>query len=288
MATEHSSARPIVVDSHHHFWDLAKFEYDWMPESDSVLRRDYLPEDLAPILERNGVTRTVLVQAHESVEEANWFLDLADANDFIAGVVAWVDLASPEVGGVLDELMKRPKLVGIRHGVEHDADQAWLSREPSIRGLKELEARGLRYDVLTRPHQLKYVPPLAEKAPDLRMVVDHISKPPIASGEMEPWATDIAEVAAIPGVYCKVSGMVTEADHANWKPDDLKPYVAHVMEVFGLDRLMFGSDWPVCLLAASYDDVLSAALEAIGPVSDEDRARLLGGNAIEFYGLDGG
>ena len=276
----------VTVDSHHHFWNLAKFDYDWIPPGDIVLKRNYLPDDMRPLLVSNGIDRTVLVQAHESLGEANWFLDLADSNDFIAGVVVWVDLVDPDVGRVLDELMKGPKLVGVRHGVEYDADQAWLTRDTSIRGLKELAARGIRYDLLTRPDQLQYVPPIAEKIPDLKMVVDHISKPPIASGEMEPWATDIASVAAIPGIYCKVSGMVTEADHANWKPDDLKPYVRHIIDIFGFDRLMFGSDWPVCLRASSYDDVVGAALEAVGEISADDRAKFMGLNAIEFYDLD--
>ncbi len=275
-----------TVDSHHHFWELSRFHYGWMPPGDSVLKKDYLPDDMRPLLERNGIDKTVLVQAHESLDEANWLLGLADSNDFIAGVVAWVDLVAPNVGHVLDELMKRPKLVGVRHGVEHDPDQSWLTRDASIRGLKELAKRGIRYDALTRPHQLEQVPPLADEIPDLRMVIDHISKPPIASGEVSPWDQDIARVAEIPGVYCKVSGMVTEADHAAWKPDDLKPYVQRVIEVFGLDRLMFGSDWPVCLLASSYDDVVSAALESVGVISAEDRAKLMGGNAIAFYGLD--
>ncbi len=277
---------PPRTDSHHHLWDLSQLDYGWMPPGDSVIKRDYLPHDLEPLLKRNGISATVLVQAHESVEEADWLLDLFAANEFIAGVVAWVDLTSPDVGQVLDRLMARGGLVGIRHGAEHDPDQEWLTRDASIRGLREVAARGLAYDVLTRPHQLSQVPPLAEKVPGLRMVVDHISKPPIATGEIEPWAADIAKVAAIPGVYCKVSGMVTEADHANWKPNDLKPYVAHVLDVFGPGRVMFGSDWPVCLLAAEYDDVLAAALEAAGTLSPEDTARLLGGNAIDFYGLD--
>ena len=276
----------VTVDSHHHFWDLAKFDYDWMPPGDSILKRNYLPDDMRPLLDSNGIDRTVLVQAHDSIGEANWFLDLAESNDFIAGVVVWVDLVDPGVGRVLDELMKRPKLVGVRHGVEHDADQAWLTRDASVRGLKELATRGIRYDLLTRPHQLQYVPPIADKVPDLKMVVDHISKPPIAGGEMEPWATDIARVAAIPGIHCKVSGMVNEADHASWKPDDLKPYVRHIIDIFGFDRLMFGSDWPVCLLASSYDDVVGAALEAVGEISADDMAKFMGSNAIEFYGLD--
>ena len=274
-----------TVDSHHHLWDIDRLHYAWMPPGDNVLKRTYLPDDMRPLLERNGIDRTVIVQAHESLEEARWLIDLAEAGDFIAGAVVWVDLADPGVGHVLDELMKRPGLVGVRHGVEHDPDQAWLTRPASIRGLRELAERGIRYDVLTRPHQLQHVLPIADKLPDLKMVIDHISKPPIASGGMEPWATDVARVAEIPGVYCKVSGMVTEADHANWKYDDLERYVRHVVDIFGFDRLMFGSDWPVCLLASSYDDVVKSALEAAGDIGDEDRAKLMGRNAIDFYGL---
>ena len=275
----------VKVDSHHHFWDLDRMHYAWMPPGDNVLKRNYLPDDMRPLLKRNGIDRTVLVQAHESLDEARWLVDLAESDDFIAGAVVWVDLVDPGVGCVLDELMSRSGLVGVRHGVEHDPDQAWLTRPASIRGLRELADRGIRYDVLTRPHQLPHVLPIADKVPGLKMVIDHISKPPIADGGMEPWASDIARVAEIPGVYCKVSGMVTEADHANWKPDDLKPYVRHVVDVFGSDRLMFGSDWPVCLLASSYDDVVKAALEAVGGIGDEERTKLMGRNAIDFYGL---
>ena len=276
----------VTVDSHHHLWDIDRLHYAWMPPGDNVLKRNYLPDDMRPLLERNGIDRTVLVQAHESLDEARWLIDLAESGDFIAGAVVWVDLVDPDVGRVLDELMERPGLVGVRHGVEHDPDQEWLTRPASIRGLKELAERGIRYDVLTRPHQLAQVPPLADKVPGLKMVIDHISKPPIASGGMEPWATDIARVAEIPGVYCKVSGMVTEADHDDWKYDDLKPYVRHIVDIFGFARLMFGSDWPVCLLASSYDDVVNSALEGVGDIGPEERAKLMGGNAIDFYGLD--
>ncbi len=273
------------IDSHHHFWDLSRFDYEWMPPPPNILRRNYLPENLRPLLRATGFDRTIVVQAHKSVSEANFLLDLADAGDFVAGVVAWVDLTKPDVGDVLDELMERPKLVGIRHQVEDDPDDEWLTRDDSVRGLHEVAARGLAYDVLVKPRHLKYVPALAKKIPDLRMVVDHMAKPFIADGVMEPWATDIAAVAEFPGVYCKVSGMVTEADHASWTVEDLKPYVAHVMDCFGIDRLMWGSDWPVCLLAASYEQVFNAAQAAIGPLSESDRARLLGRNAIAFYRL---
>ena len=273
------------IDSHQHFWDIARLDYPWMPAPPSVLRRNYLPGDLAQLLTRNEIDATVLVQAHQSVEEANFLLDIAEDTDFVAGVVAWVDLTSPDVGDVLDELMKRGKLVSIRHQVEDEPDVAWLSRENSIRGLREVAARGLRYDLLLKAPHLKYVPQLAERVPDLRMVVNHIGKPLISQGIKEPWAADMAAIAEITSIFCKVSGMVTEADHRSWSVGDLKPYVHHIVEIFGIDRLMFGSDWPVCLLAAGYDQVLCAALEAIGPLSDEDAAKFMGGNASAFYGL---
>ncbi len=273
------------IDSHHHFWDLSEFDYEWMPPPPNVLRRSYLPKDLRPLLQATGVDKTIIVQAHKSVAEANFLLDLADAGDFVAGVVAWVDLTKPDVGDVLDELMERPKLVGIRHQVEDDPDDEWLTRDDSIRGLREVAARGLAYDVLVKPRHLKYVPAVAKKIPDLRMVVDHIAKPFIADGVMEPWAADIAAVAEITGVYCKVSGMVTEAHPAGWTVEDLKPYVAHVLDSFGIDRLMWGSDWPVCLLAASYERVFAVAQDAIGPLSESERAKFMGGNAKAFYRL---
>ena len=280
-----SSVLP-VVDSHQHFWDLDRLDYEWIPPAPNVLARSYLPEDLAPLLERNLVSRTVLLQAHSSVEESRFLLDLADDNDFIAGVVGWVDLTSSNVGDVLDELARRPRLVGIRHQVHDEPDEAWILRDDVVRGLREVAQHGLAYDLLLRPQHLKYVRALAERVPDLRMVVDHLAKPLITDGLMEPFAADIAAVAAVPGVYCKVSGMITEADHANWTVENLKPYVAHVIEHFGFDRLMWGSDWPVCLLAAKeYDDVRAATIDAMGDVTHEQWARFMGGSAIDFYGL---
>lgn len=277
--------REIIVDSHHHFWDLGRLRYPWMPPGDRVLARNYLPADMAPLLERGGVSVTVLVQATHSPDEASFLLDLADSAVFVAGVVAWVDLTSPDVGKTLDELQRRPGLVGVRHQVHDEPDDAWLTRSDVVRGLRELARHGLAYDLLLRPQHLKYVPPLVEQVPDLRLVVDHIAKPLIAEGTMEPWATDIAAVAAIPGIYCKLSGMVTEADHSDWSVEDLEPYAAHVVEQFGFERLMWGSDWPVCLLAAGYDQVLRAAVDAVGPMSYEQRAGLMGQNAVEFYRL---
>ena len=283
--TQTETPPEMIVDSHHHFWDVGKLDYPWMPRGEGVLRRNYLPAHLAPILERNGVSRTVLVQANQTPAEAGFLLDLAEATDFVAGAVVWVDLTSPDVGKVLDDLGRRPKLVGVRHQVHDEPDDAWLIRDDVVRGLEELGRRGLTYDLLLRPQHIKYVAPLVERVPDLRMVVDHIAKPLIASGVIEPWATDMASVAAIPGLYCKVSGMVTEADHSRWTADDLKPYVSHVVELFGYGRLMWGSDWPACLRAATYHQVLRATRNAVGPISGADKARLMGQNAADFYRL---
>ncbi len=274
-----------IIDSHHHLWDLGAREYDWMPPPPNVIRRNYMPEDMAPLLERAGVSRTVLVQAHQSLEEAHWMLDIAERTGFVAGVVAWADLASPNLGRNLDSMCARPGLVGIRHPVEMEPDGTWLSRPAVIEGLKEVARRGLAYDLLVKAPHIECVLQLAEKVPNLRMVVDHIAKPPIAAGETEPWAANIAAVAEIPGVYCKLSGLVAEADHERWTAADLKPYVDHVVEQFGIDRLMWGSDWPVCLLAASYDRVLSAAIEAVGDLTPDQRTALLSRNATDFYRL---
>ncbi len=275
----------MIVDSHHHFWVLDRFDYTWMSGAPDILRRDYVPADLAPELERNGVSCTVVVQAARDAGEADFLLDLAEANEFVAGVVAWADLTAADVGATLDRLMERKGLVGIRHLVHDEPDDAWLAREDVARGLEEVARRGLAYDLLLRPQHLKYIPALADRLPDLRMVVDHIAKPRMAEGIMEPWATDIAAVAEAPGIYCKLSGLATEADHSRWTVDDLRPYVAHVVEQFGLDRLMWGSDWPVCRRAASYERVLGAALEAVGAITEGEREKLLGGNATEFYRL---
>ncbi len=219
------------------------------------------------------------------MEEARFLLDIANNTVFVAGVVAWVDVQSTSVGDDLDSLMEDGPLVGIRHQVEDDPDDNWLVADETIRGLKEIADRGLAYDMLVKPRHMKHVPTVGNRVPELRMVIDHIAKPLIADGVFEPWASNLNEIASIPGVYCKVSGMVTEADHANWKVDDLRPYVEHVREQFGMDRLMFGSDWPVCLLASSFKRVFDAALEAMGPMTNQEQNGFLGGNAARFYRL---
>lgn len=274
----------LVVDSHQHFWDIRKLDYEWMGSDPSPLKRNFLPRDLKPLIEDAGVDRTVIVQAHQSMDETDWILGLARRHAFIAGTVCWVDLTARDLGRTLDRLQKDRYFNGVRHIWHDEADERWAVRTPVITGLRELAARGVPFDLLTYPQHLKHVLDLYEKVPDLKGVIDHISKPAIAKFQMEPWATDIAAVAEIPGVYCKVSGMVTEA-RRNWDAADLKPYVRHVVEAFGYHRLMFGSDWPVCTLAGTYRQVVDAARTTLGRLPAGVRQAVFGGNAVRFYGL---
>ncbi len=274
------------IDSHQHFWDLDRLPYPWMPpEPDCPLRRNFLPADLEPVLARNRFDGSVVVQATQVPEEARWLLSLADEYPFIKGVVAWVDLTSPALGVTLDKLQRNPKLKGVRHLVHDEPDDEWLLRKDVTVGLREIARRNLTYDLLLRPRHLKLVPRVAERVPGLRMVIDHIAKPPIAEHRMDGWAEDMARAAEAPGLHVKLSGMITEADHRNWSAGDLRPHVQHVLAVFGARRCMFGSDWPVCLLAGTWKQVLAAFTQAHGPVPQQDHAALVGETAAAFYGL---
>jgi L-fuconolactonase len=270
------------IDAHQHFWDLSRFEYTWMPPE---LRQTFLPDRLAPILTRNHFEGSVLVQANTLLVETKWLLDLANANQFIRAVVGWVDLTDPLLGSVLDELQKTPKFKGIRHPVHDEADDNWLMRADVLSGLAEVARRGLPYDLLLRPRHLPLVPRIAERVPDLRMVIDHIAKPLIAAQVREPWARDMEAASQLPQVYCKLSGMITEADPKSWTADHLRPYVNHVLRIFGPDRLMFGSDWPVCMLVGTWKEALAAFTQSIGAQPIEVREKLLGETAQRFYGI---
>jgi L-fuconolactonase len=273
------------IDAHQHFWDITRLDYPWMPPGDSILRRNYLPEDLLPILEQHNFDGSVVVQANVVLEETWWLLDLAAASDKIKGVIAWVDLTDPQLGTTLDRCGKHRKFKGVRHIVHDEPDVRWLLRPDVIGGLRELASRDIPYDLLLRPPHLPFIPELAEKVPGLRMVIDHIAKPLIASHVMEPWARDMETVSKIPGMHCKVSGMITEADHQTWSPHDLRPYVQHALNLFTPERLIFGSDWPVCRLAGSWKQVLAAFTQACGPLPQPEREKILGGTALKFYGL---
>ena len=277
--------RVPVVDSHHHFWEIDRFDYSWMPEG-SPLATDYGPSDLEPLVKDAGVDYTVIVQAVSSPDEARWLLEMAEEHEFIAGVVGWVDLTDPEVGYTLDELQRSNYFKGVRHIWEGEDDPGWIVNSGAIVGLKELVRRNLTFDFPANPANLPFIPQVMDKVPDLRAVVDHIAKPLIADRVVEPWLSDMRKVASINGIHCKISGMVTEADQQNWTVDDLRPYVHHVLGMFGADRLMFGTDWPVSTLAAEYKSVTDAArviLKSLSPVANSD---IFGGTATRFYSLD--
>jgi len=269
-----------MIDSHQHFWQVGRFDYPWMSKDLSVLYRDYLPADLSPILAQNGIDKTVLVQASNSIAETRWLLELADKNDFIAGVVGWVDLMSADL-----ELTAHPKFKGARHLVESEPNDDWLIQPAVIAGLKKLSARGCTYDLLVHTRHLKYVPQVAESCPELPLVIDHLAKPPIARNEIKEWAEAMKPVAAFPNIHCKLSGLVTEANWTSWQTNDLRPYVEEALKLFGCDRMMFGSDYPVCLLASSYDRVLESFQELLEDLSDVDRDKIFSTNAQKFYRL---
>jgi L-fuconolactonase len=250
-----------------------------------VLYRDYLPRDLAPIMDANGVSKTVLVQASNSVDESHWLLSLADENSFIAGVVGWVDLMSPDVDAQLDDLSARPKFKGVRHLVESESNDDWLVQPAVLSGLKELSRYGLSYDLLVHTRHFKHVRKVVESCPELALVIDHLAKPPIAKNEFKEWSQALKPFASYPNVHCKLSGLVTEANWSSWQTDDLRPFVEYALEVFGADRLMFGSDYPVCLLAASYDRVLDAFQEILNDLSNAEREKIFSKNATKFYRL---
>jgi L-fuconolactonase len=283
------SSRPRRIDSHVHFWDPAWRDYPWMPDE---LGRPFGPDALRPLLTANELDAAVLVQTVSGLEETRQFLRIAADEDIVAAVVGWVDLTDPHAPNLLQELRASEHgrwLAGIRHQVHDEESPDWLQQEAVQVNLDALADQGLVYDLLLRTRELPSGIAVARDFPHLRFVVDHIAKPPIASGEIEPWATLMHEFADLEHVACKLSGMVTEADPAHWTPDDLKPYVATVWDVFGPDRLMFGSDWPVCTLAASYDrvvDALRTVLDDLGVLDEHAETAIFGGTAAHWYGLD--
>jgi L-fuconolactonase len=285
-----SIADAVITDAHQHFWTkdviVGLFNKLGVPlDSVEVIARDFEPADLKPWLDKLGVSQTVVVQVNSTLENTRYFLERADRNDWIGGVVGWVDLADPAVGETLDQL-QHPKLVGFRHQWHDEADPAWNVRPDVLRGLKELARRGLCYDLLVKPREWQYILQVAEAVPELPLVIDHIAKPNIAARQFDDWVAAMRVAASIPRMHIKLSGMVTEADPANWKPSDLKPYVEKVVELFGAGRVMFGSDWPVCLLAArSYEEVFGALQICLAGLSEAEKALVLGENARRFYGL---
>ncbi|MEH0416814.1 amidohydrolase family protein [Streptomyces sp. B21-083] len=276
-----------VVDAHHHVWELSVRDQDWIAE-DSPLRRDFTMEDLARDARTAGVGRTILVQTITVPEETPEFLTLAAEHEPIAGVVGWTDLTRPDIADELARLRELPGgeyLKGIRHQVQGEPDPEWLLRRDVRRGLAAVAEAGLVYDLIVHPHQLPACVETVRSLPQLTFVLDHLGKPPIASGTLEPWASDLRSLAAPPNAVGKLSGLVTEADHASWTTEDVRPYADTALDAFGPGRLMFGSDWPVCTLAASYGQVVSLAEELTASLDTGEREQVFAGTATRVYGL---
>jgi len=277
------------IDAHQHFWQLSQpFDYRWLDAPAlAAIRRDYLPADLEPHLRAAGLTHSVFVQTQHNLDEARWVLSLAEGHPFVAGVVGWVDLASPDVEGQVVEMRRHPKFVGVRHVVQDEPDDDWIVRPEVLRGLKVLEKHRVPYDLLFYVKHLRHAATVARHCPDLPLVIDHLSKPRIKAGVLDDWLPALRDAAACPNVHCKLSGMVTEADWQTWNPAALRPYVERALELFGPERCLYGSDWPVCELAASYDRQFAALDGLLTGLSPSERAAVFGETAARFYGLAG-
>ncbi|WP_194909482.1 amidohydrolase family protein [Catenulispora rubra] len=276
-----------IVDAHHHLWDLTVRDQAWTADL-PALRRSFLLSDLEPLAAAAGVSATVLVQTIHAVDETPEMLALAETSDLVAGVVGWTDVTVPNFGERLSELLSGTggrRLVGIRHQVQELPDGAWLTEADTLRGLRQLASAGLAFDLIVRADQLPDCAEAARAVPDLRFVLDHLGKPRIAAGEREPWASDIRALAELPNVTCKLSGMVTEADVERWTIADLRPYSDLVLEAFGPDRVMFGSDWPVSTLGAGYPQVVETTMQLTSELSETEREAVFGGTATRVYGL---
>ena len=275
----------MKIDSHQHFWRYNPARDAWITDEMAVLKHDFLPEQFAQECGANGIDASVAVQADQSENETNFLLEVAKRNDHIAGVVGWVDLLAPRVAERLEYFSHFEKLRGFRHIAQAEKDDRFLARDDFVKGVAQLRQFGFTYDILVYARQLPAAIELVSRLPEQRFVIDHIAKPEIKAKKTEPWAAQIREIAQNKNVFCKVSGMVTEADWRNWKPEDFKPYLDVGFEAFGADRLMFGSDWPVCLVAASYREVKQHVEDYVKGYSQADKDKIFGGTAARFYGL---
>ncbi len=273
------------IDSHQHFWHYNSDDYPWMDESRAALRVDYLPPDLQPLMAASGIDGTVAVQARQIQIETDYLLELADRYDFIRGVVGWVDMRADGVEAQLEQYAAQPRMVGVRHIVHDEADDRFMLGGNFLRGLAKLKAFDLSYDLLLFPRHLPVAINVVKQFPNQRFVLDHIAKPFIKDGILEPWESDIRRLAAFANVWCKVSGMATEAAWKAWRQDDYAPYLDVVFDCFGAERIMFGSDWPVCTLAGSYSEVVGIVETYIAALSADEQAAVMGGNAVDFYQL---
>ena len=275
----------LKIDAHQHFWKFDPVRDAWINDEMAVIQRDFFPEDLQPVLQVSGFDGCVAVQADQSEEETGFLLDCAEKNDFVKGVVGWVGLRSADVESRLEYYSQFKKLKGFRHILQGETQRDFMLRPDFLRGIKALKKFGYRYDILIYPDQLKYTPDFVSRFPDQPFVIDHIAKPYIKNNLIDEWMRDMEAVARYQNVYCKLSGMVTEADWKSWNNADLRPYIDVVVNSFGTDRIMYGSDWPVCLVAAQYKQVYDVAGNYFAGFSKTEQEKVFGGNAIRFYGL---
>jgi L-fuconolactonase len=274
----------MLVDGHQHFWQWSK---GWFSRPEPVLSRDYLPMDLEPILKSHGISKTIVVQTSPTPAETDFLLELAEKSGFIGGIVGWLDMESPKFPEEIEQYRRKPYFLGMRPMLECLEENDWVLRPKVMDSLSLVAETSVAFDFLTHTRHLPYVLKVLERIPKLRAVIDHLGKPEIRAGRMQPWRDLMSEVGLHPNVYCKLSGMVTEADYQNWDLEQLRPYADHVIEHFGPGRVMFGSDWPVCLLAASYEQVWSVARTLVrNRLGEGGEAAIFGGNAARFYRLE--
>lgn len=275
----------MIIDAHQHFWRYNVKNHSWIEDSMAIIRKDFLPIDLEKVYQTNGIDGCIAVQADQTIEETDFLLKLASENNFIKGVVGWVDLRASHVDKVLQEYKTSKKLKGFRHIVQGEADPNFLLGPKFLQGISNLEKYDYAYDILVFPHQLLATLEFVKKFPNQKFVIDHIAKPHIKDGFYDGWALLMTQIAKQPNVYCKISGMVTEADYNDWTPEQIEPYMTLVLEAFGTKRILFGSDWPVCLVAGNYQKVKGLVTNFIKSLSESEQADIMGNNAVQFYNL---
>lgn len=275
----------MTLDSHQHFWQYEPEKHSWIDDNMSTIRKDFLPEDLQLVYEKNDVSGCVAVQADQTLEETNFLLDLADKHDFIKGVVGWIDLRGNGVKDELEAYKSYAKLKGFRHVVQGEADPNFLLRPQFSRGIGMLSDYDYTYDILVFPHQLGAVLEFVDRFPNQKFVIDHCAKPYIKDGFYQGWAVLMSEIAKRSNVFCKLSGMITEADYLHWTNEQIQPYMSLIIEAFGPGRIMFGSDWPVCLVAGNFARVKKLVTDFIADLSASEQNAIMSENAIKFYNL---
>jgi len=274
------------IDAHQHFWIYEAHDYPWIDDQMKKLKQDYQPPQFQEELIKAGFIGSVAIQARQKVEETRWLLSLSKQYSFIKAIVGWIDLQSEKIEEHLIEFTGESKFAGVRHVIQDEKEIDFMLKKEFLRGIDYLQDYGLTYDLLIYPRHLKSACQLVQKFPELKFVVDHLAKPPIKEQTLEPWATDIKQLAMYDNVYCKLSGMVTEADWNRWKPIDLTPYMDVILEAFGPARIMIGSDWPVCLLAGDYQSVINPVLKYIKQCSENEQSKMLSDTCISFYSLN--